>query len=41
MKIIGYAHTNTGGQTTALQLAALKQAGCKTIYQDQCISGAI
>jgi DNA invertase Pin-like site-specific DNA recombinase len=37
----GYARTSTDDQTTALQLAALKRAGCKTIHQDQGISGAI
>jgi DNA invertase Pin-like site-specific DNA recombinase len=37
----GYARTSTDDQTTALQLAALKKAGCKTIHEDKGISGAI
>ena len=41
MKIIGYARTSTDDQTTALQLAALKNAGCQTIHEDKGISGTI
>lgn len=37
----GYARTSTDDQTTALQLAALKKAGCKTIHEDKGISGAV
>jgi DNA invertase Pin-like site-specific DNA recombinase len=38
---IGYARTSTDDQNAALQLAALKKAGCKSIHQDKGISGAI
>ena len=38
---LGYARTSTDDQTTALQLAALKKAGCATIHEDKGISGAI
>lgn len=37
----GYARTSTDAQTTALQLAALKKAGCKTIHRDEGFSGAM
>ena len=37
----GYARTSTDDQTTALQRAALRKAGCKTIHEDKGISGAI
>jgi DNA invertase Pin-like site-specific DNA recombinase len=38
---IGYARTSTDDQNTALQLTALKKAGCKPIHQDQGISGTV
>jgi hypothetical protein len=36
----GYARVSTDDQSTALQLAALKQAGCKTLFKDEGLSGA-
>ncbi len=36
----GYARVSTEDQNTALQLAALKKAGCKTVFKDEGISGA-
>jgi len=36
----GYARVSTDDQSTALQLAALKRAGCKTLFKDQGLSGA-
>jgi Enterobacteriaceae phage serine recombinase len=36
----GYARVSTDDQNTALQLAALKKAGCKTVFKDEGISGA-
>ncbi len=36
----GYARVSTEDQNPALQLAALKTAGCKTVFKDEGISGA-
>jgi DNA invertase Pin-like site-specific DNA recombinase len=36
----GYCRVSTDDQNPALQLAALKKAGCKTIFKDEGISGA-
>src|ERR1700685_4088700 len=36
----GYARVSTDDQTPALQLAALKKARCKTIFEDDGLSGA-
>jgi DNA invertase Pin-like site-specific DNA recombinase len=36
----GYARVSTNDQTPALQLAALKRDGCKTIFKDDGLSGA-
>ena len=36
----GYARVSTDDQTPALQLAALKKDGCKTIFKDKGLSGA-
>ena len=36
----GYARGSTEDQNPALQLAALKKAGCKTVFKDEGISGA-
>jgi len=37
----GYARVSTDDQTPALQLAALKKTGCKTIFKDEGVSGTI
>src|SRR5271168_1536973 len=36
----GYARVSTDDQNPALQLTALKRAGCKTVFKDEGISGA-
>ncbi|MGH8067700.1 MAG: recombinase family protein [Candidatus Entotheonellia bacterium] len=35
----GYARVSTDDQNPALQLVALKKAGCKTVFKDEGISG--
>src|SRR5215468_2697087 len=37
----GYCRVSTEDQNVGLQLAALKKAGCKTVFKDEGISGAI
>jgi len=37
---IGYARVWTDDQNPALQIAALKKAGCQTLFKDEGISGA-
>jgi DNA invertase Pin-like site-specific DNA recombinase len=36
----GYARVSTDDQNSAMQLTALRQAGCKTVFEDEGISGA-
>jgi DNA invertase Pin-like site-specific DNA recombinase len=36
----GYARVSTDEQIPALQLAALKKVGCKTVFKDEGLSGA-
>ena len=36
----GYARVSTDDQNPALQLAALKKAGCQTVFKDEGLSGA-
>ena len=36
----GYARVSTDDQNPALQLAALKKAGCREVFKDEGISGA-
>jgi DNA invertase Pin-like site-specific DNA recombinase len=38
---IGYYRCSTDNQNVELQLSALKKAGCKTIFKDEGVSGAI
>jgi Resolvase, N terminal domain len=37
---MGYARVSTDDQNPALQIAALKKAGCQTLFKDEGISGA-
>jgi hypothetical protein len=36
----GYARVSTDDQNPAMQLVALKKAGCKTLFKDEGLSGA-
>src|ERR1700680_4290531 len=36
----GYARVSTDDQNPAMQLAALKKAGCQTVFKDEGLSGA-
>src|SRR5712691_223661 len=36
----GYARVSTDDQTPAMQLAALRKAGCKTVFKDDGLLGA-
>jgi Enterobacteriaceae phage serine recombinase len=36
----GYARVSTDDQNPALQLTALKRAGCKTVFKDEGLPGA-
>jgi DNA invertase Pin-like site-specific DNA recombinase len=36
----GYARVSTDDQNSALQLEALRKAGCQTIFKDEGLSGA-
>jgi len=37
----GYARVSTDNQSIALQLAALKLAGCKLLFKGEGLSGAV
>jgi DNA invertase Pin-like site-specific DNA recombinase len=37
----GYVRVSTDNQDPALQLAALKKAGCKKIFEDRGVSGVV